>query len=300
MATLESGLTVLGSFRCSNKHSSSAKPFDWIKLNVSTSLFPISYSCAVPSILSSIDSSPRHCFELCSALKEAATEEKPQQTQETNIKKKLCVFNLPWSLSAVDIKNLFGQCGTVTDVEIIRSKDGKSRGFAFITMASGEEAEAAIDKFDSHELSGRIIRVELAKRFKKPPPPAPPKSLPPGETSHKIYASNLAWKARSSHLRAFFTENFKSPVSARVVFDSPNGRSAGYGFVSFATRDEAEAAISSLDGKELMGRPLRLKFSERTVTDSGDEKVEELGSDDEPAEPGKAEGQGSNDEPTES
>lgn len=98
-------------------------------------------------------------------------------------------------------------------------------------------------------MSGRIIRVELAKRFKKPSPPRPPNTPPAGETSHIIYVSNLAWKARSSHLREFITENFKLPVSARVVFDSPNGRSAGYGFVSFATRDDAEAAISSLDGK---------------------------------------------------
>ncbi|KAI9086756.1 hypothetical protein K1719_031350 [Acacia pycnantha] len=60
------------------------------------------------------------------------------------------MFNLPWSLSTVDIKNLFGQCGTVTDVEIIKTKDGKSREFAFVTMASGEEAQAAIDKLDSH------------------------------------------------------------------------------------------------------------------------------------------------------
>ncbi|KAI9124959.1 hypothetical protein K1719_003575 [Acacia pycnantha] len=285
MAALESGLTVLGSFTCFNKYSSPTKPFDSLKLKVSTSLLPISHNCVAPSILSSIDSSTRLCFELCSALQEAATEEKPEQTQETtNIKKKLFVFNLPWSLSALDIKNLFGQCGTVTDVEIIKTKDGKSREFAFVTMASGEEAQAAVDKFDSHELSGRIIRVELAKRFKKPPPPRPPQTPPAVETSHKIYASNLAWKARSSHLRAFFTENFKPPVSARVVFDTPNGRSAGYGFVSFATRDEAEAAISTLDGKELMGRPLRLKFSERTVKESGDEKGEEQGSDDEPAE----------------
>ncbi|KAF7829217.1 RNA-binding protein CP29B, chloroplastic [Senna tora] len=219
------------------------------------------------------------CFQLCSALQEAPTEEKPLETDETNVKKKLYVFNLPWSFSVVDIKNLFGQCGSVTDVEIIKSKNGRSRGFAFITMSSGEEAQAAIDKFDSHELSGRMIKVELAKRFKKPPPPRPPSPPPAGKTRHKIYASNLSWKARSTHLREFFTENFKAPVSTRVVFDSPSGRSAGYGFVSFATKDEAEAAISTLDGKELMGRPLRLKFSQKNVEESGNEKEEEQGHD---------------------
>ncbi|RVX14386.1 hypothetical protein CK203_017269 [Vitis vinifera] len=80
------------------------------------------------------------------------------------------------------------------------------------------------------ELSGRIIRVEFAKRFKKPsPPPSPPPAGPPaGETRHKLYVSNLAWKVRSTHLREFFSSNF-NPVSVRVVFDSPSGRSGGYG-----------------------------------------------------------------------
>lgn len=60
--------------------------------------------------------------------------------------------------------------------------------------------------------------------------------------------SNLSWKARSSHLRELFSAAFK-PVSSRVVFDAPNGRSAGYGFVSFATMKEAEDAVQALDGK---------------------------------------------------
>lgn len=101
--------------------------------------------------------------------------------------------------------------------------------------------------FMMQEILGRIIRIELAKKFKKPSPPRF-EGPPAGETRHKIYVSNLAWKARSTHLRDLFSENFK-PVSARVVFDAPLGRSSGYGFVSFATQEEAEAAISALDGK---------------------------------------------------
>jgi hypothetical protein len=97
------------------------------------------------------------------------------------------------------------------------------------------------------EISGRAIRIEFAKRFKKPSPPRP-EGPPAGETRHKLYVSNLAWKVRSTHLRELVSENFK-PVSARVVFDAPLGRSAGYGFVSFATREEAEAVISALEGK---------------------------------------------------
>ncbi|XP_042055913.1 29 kDa ribonucleoprotein A, chloroplastic-like [Salvia splendens] len=193
--------------------------------------------------------------------------EKIENSGNANIRRKLFVLNLPWSFSVADIKTLFSECGDVSDVEIIKQKDGKNRGFAFVTMASGDGAQAAIEKFDSYEVVGRIIRVQFAKRFKKPVRPAPVIVPPPGETRHRLYVSNLAWKARSNNLRELFSSNF-NPVSARVIFGNPSGRSAGYGFVSFATKEEAESAINELDGKELLGRPIRLKFSERGSTAS--------------------------------
>ncbi|KAL6985766.1 hypothetical protein U1Q18_019139 [Sarracenia purpurea var. burkii] len=229
--------------------------------------------CSLPPL--SIDQTQKvPSFRVFSAVEEKiAVEENPEQkTQEPNQRKKLFLLNLPWSFTVDDIKNLFGECGTVADVEIIKHKDGKSRGFAFVTMSSGEEAQAVVDKFDSHELLGRTIRVEFAKRFKKPSRP-PPISPPAKETRHKLYVSNLGWKVRSSHLREFFGADFNL-VSARVVFESPSGRSAGYGFVSFATKVEAESAISALDGKELLGRPLRLKFSQKNIEESTDAKEE--------------------------
>ncbi|KAF7126809.1 hypothetical protein RHSIM_Rhsim11G0016500 [Rhododendron simsii] len=156
--------------------------------------------------------------------------------------------------------------------EIIKHKNGKSRGYAFVTMASGEEAQAVVDKFDSHELLGRIIKVEFAKKLRRPAPP-PPASHLVGETRYDLYVSNLAWKVRSSHLREFFVAAGFNQVAPRVVFEGK--RSAGYGFASFTTKEEADSAIVALDGKELMDRPLRLRFSTKTIEDSKDGKEEE-------------------------
>ncbi|CAL1373818.1 unnamed protein product [Linum trigynum] len=204
---------------------------------------------------------------------ETETGTESEQTQAVNQKRKLFVLNLPWSLSVVDIKELFGQCGTVADVEIIKRANGKSKGYVFVTMASGEEAQAVVDKFHSQEVSGRIVTVEFANGLKRKLSPTEP--LTTKETSHKLYVSNLAWKVRGSHLRELFSPEF-NPVSSRVVFQSnPGGKSAGYGFVSFASREEAEDAISAMDGKELMGRAIRLKFSNpKTADESGSEKQE--------------------------
>ncbi|KAI3506987.1 hypothetical protein L1887_21674 [Cichorium endivia] len=196
----------------------------------------------------------------------------PDETQKEIIQKRLFVLNLPWSYAVDDLKNLFSECGTVEDAEIIkRKKDGKSRGYAFVTMGSTEEALSVIQKFDSHELMGRIIRVEFAKDNKKSSSSSPPLSSP-GEKRYKLYVSNLAWRVRANHLREFFGE--LNPVSTRVVFESPEGRSAGYGFVTFGSKEEAESAISAFNGKELLGRAITLAFSERDADKSETEEEE--------------------------
>lgn len=60
-------------------------------------------------------------FQLCSAVEETTVETKPEQNQKQNVRRKLYVFNLPWSLSVADIKDVFGKCGTVADVEVVFS-----------------------------------------------------------------------------------------------------------------------------------------------------------------------------------
>ncbi|XP_027080190.1 28 kDa ribonucleoprotein, chloroplastic isoform X2 [Coffea eugenioides] len=255
MAAIEAAAFSILSSSSSLPSTSPKCSLHFLKLPISTCALPFSSKRPLYP-LPPLHSARKPRFQICSTstIEEVVTveektepsEEKTESAPQTNQKRKLFVLNLPWSFTVADIKNLFAECGTVTDVEIIKQKDGKNRGFAFVTMASGEEAQAAIKKFDSHELSGRIIRVELAKRFKKPSR-SPPEVPSRGETRHKLYASNLAWKVRSSHLKEFFSAY--SPVSVRVVFDSPSGRSAGYGFISFATKEEAEAAMSSLEGK---------------------------------------------------
>ncbi len=77
---------------------------------------------------------------------------------------KLYVGNLPFASTAQDLEALFGQIGTVSVVEIIFDKfTGRSRGFAFITMANGEEAQQAVEKFHGYEMEGRALAVNIAR-----------------------------------------------------------------------------------------------------------------------------------------
>lgn len=84
---------------------------------------------------------------------------------------KLYVGNLPFASTAQDLEALFGQVGTVSVVEIIFDKfTGRSRGFAFVTMASGDEAQQAVEKFHGHELEGRPLAVNIARPREERPP----------------------------------------------------------------------------------------------------------------------------------
>lgn len=73
----------------------------------------------------------------------------------------------------------------------------------------------------------------------------------------KLYVGNLAWATNSDGLREQFAQ-FGEITDAVVVTDRDTGRSRGFGFVTFADAEAAQAAISALDGQQLDGRPLRV------------------------------------------
>ena len=83
-------------------------------------------------------------------------------------KKKLYVGNLPYKTTKEELEQLFSQFGTVTDVHLVIDKmSGRSKGFAFVEMNTEEEAKAAAEKLDGHELDGRALKVNEAR----PPKP---------------------------------------------------------------------------------------------------------------------------------
>ncbi len=83
-----------------------------------------------------------------------------------------------------------------------------------------------------------------------------------------IYVGNLSYAATSDDLRQAF-EAFGEVSSANVINDRETGRSRGFGFVEMPNRDEAEAAIKSLDGSDLMGRALRVNEARPRAPRSG-------------------------------
>ncbi len=77
---------------------------------------------------------------------------------------KLYVGNLSFKTTEDELRNAFGQFGSVTDVYVAMDKmTGRPRGFAFVTMGTGEEAKTAAEKMNGVDLGGRQLTVNEAR-----------------------------------------------------------------------------------------------------------------------------------------
>jgi cold-inducible RNA-binding protein len=77
---------------------------------------------------------------------------------------KLYVGNLAFQTTSEELQSLFAQAGTVESASVVEDRmTGRSRGFAFVEMATKEEAAAAIDQFNGKEVGGRALKVNEAK-----------------------------------------------------------------------------------------------------------------------------------------
>ena len=77
---------------------------------------------------------------------------------------KLYVGNLAFQTTSEELQDLFAQAGTVESASVVEDRmTGRSRGFAFVEMASKEEAASAIEQFNGKEVGGRALKVNEAK-----------------------------------------------------------------------------------------------------------------------------------------
>jgi cold-inducible RNA-binding protein len=101
---------------------------------------------------------------------------------------KLYVGNLSFNTTENELQELFSQAGAVQEVTLMQDKfTGKSRGFAFVTMGSEEDAQNAISKFNGQTVEGRALTVNEAR---------PRESRPPGGGGGRGYGGGGGYGGR--------------------------------------------------------------------------------------------------------
>lgn len=190
-----------------------------------------------------------------------------KQEEEEASSLKLYVGNLSWETTDETLESAFSASGTVASAEVMKRNDGRSRGWGLVEMESEEDANAALEKLNGAVIDERTVRVEFAKprgaaaparRQRKPRRVREEKrDLEPAGPSNSLYVGNLPWSFGDDDLSSLFKGMSVSSSKIQMGFD---GRSRGYGIVSFGSVDEASRAIDFVNGHECEGRTVSVRF----------------------------------------
>jgi len=78
--------------------------------------------------------------------------------------RRLYVGNIPYTTGEAELQDLFSQAGAVESVRVMRdAATGRARGFAFVEMATDEEASKAATQFNGYQMGGRALTVNEAR-----------------------------------------------------------------------------------------------------------------------------------------
>ncbi|KAF5756703.1 putative RNA recognition motif domain, nucleotide-binding alpha-beta plait domain superfamily [Helianthus annuus] len=174
--------------------------------------------------------------------------------------RRLYVGNIPRTTTIDELQKVFEEHGAIEKAEVMYDKySGRSRRFGFVTMKTVDDVNAAIEKLDGTEIGGRKIKVNVTE---KPLNGASSTLLPSEETPfvdspYKLYVGNLAKTVTSESLKSFFSEK-GNVLGAKVSRVPGTSKSSGFGFVSFSSEEEVEAAISSFNDAVLEGQKIRV------------------------------------------
>jgi len=178
------------------------------------------------------------------------------------------VKNFGEELGDEKLKELFSKYGKITSYKVIMADEGgKNKGFGFVSFEDSEAAEKAVDELNGLEMNGKTLYVgraqkkaerqqELKKKFE----------LLKLERLNRyqgvnLYVKNLDDTIDDEILRKEFSP-YGTITSAKVMC-CEEGRSKGFGFVCFSSPEEATKAVTEMNGRIIVAKPLYVALAQR-------------------------------------
>lgn len=184
------------------------------------------------------------------------------------------IKNFGDNLNDDKLMEMFEKYGKIVSAKVMAG-DGKSKGFGFVSFEDAETAQVAVDALNGTDFDGRELYVGRAQK----------KAERQAELKEKfermklerinryqgvnLYVKNLDDGIDDERLRKEFSQ-FGTITSAKVTMVNPDsrnknepGRSKGFGFVCFSSPEEATKAVTEMNGRILVSKPLYVALAQR-------------------------------------
>ncbi|XP_018016804.1 serine-aspartate repeat-containing protein C isoform X2 [Hyalella azteca] len=179
-------------------------------------------------------------------------ERKKQKKSDDN---KVFISNIPYSVGAESVKELFSQFGKISDVRmpLDRNDERFNRGFAFVSFLDKSSADNAIASEDL-QIEGRTLAVKLFSKIERTKTNTP--------RDHEVFVGSLHPEVTSDDLEKHFSAHGKV-LNVSIHNDKKNNPPRkSYAYVSFANetaKDAVLAAEHEIDGHPIYVAELRKK-----------------------------------------
>ncbi|XP_041361083.1 polyadenylate-binding protein 4-like [Gigantopelta aegis] len=176
------------------------------------------------------------------------------------------IKNFGDDLSDERLREIFEPYGKIISAKVMFDDVGKSKGFGFVSFDDTEAAERAVESVNGLDMGGKLMyagraqkraerQSELKDKFEK---------IKMERINRyqgvNLYVKNLDDVIDDERLRKEFAQ-FGTITSARVMCEG--GRSKGFGFVCFSSPEEATKAVTEMNGRIIVSKPLYVALAQR-------------------------------------
>ncbi|KAM6899688.1 polyadenylate-binding protein 1A isoform 1-T1 [Xenentodon cancila] len=168
------------------------------------------------------------------------------------------IKNLDKSIDNKALYDTFSAFGNILSCKVVCDDNG-SKGYGFVHFETQDAAERAIEKMNGMLLNDRKVFVGRFKSRKE-------REAELGARAKEftnVYIKNFGDDMDDEKLRELFSK-YGNAMSIRVMTDE-NGKSRGFGFVSFERHEDAQKAVDEMNGKDLNGKPIYVGRAQKKV-----------------------------------
>lgn len=179
------------------------------------------------------------------------------------------VKNLSDEIDDDKLRAMFEIYGTITSAVVVKGDDGKSKCFGFVCFSKPDGAEAAVKAINGNDVLKNGKPLYVGRAQKKAEREAELKRKLEAIKADRInrsqgvnlYVKNLEDSVNDERLQKEFSA-YGTITSAKVMVDD-KGQSKGFGFVCFSTPEEATKAVTEMNNRIIVSKPLYVALAQR-------------------------------------